>query len=165
MKLFSVFEPKHAQKTSLHERGLDMVFVPHGFSVWAFLFPFLWLLINRLWIGLVIYILFMIGFGVLMAGFSVSGLSLFVIDFGVRLIFGFYAQSFRRWLYRQKGWKEWGVTAARDRLDAELRFFDNFLLRENVAQPPQHKNLAGHMPFQTANTVAYPSNIGGKPAT
>ena len=97
------------------------VLVRDGFRFWAFVLPFVWLLVHRLWIeaGLVI------AAGLLIAAASAYfdlGPVATVLSLGLGAIIGMEAASLRIEAMRRRGWREWGVVEAENAHDAEVRF-------------------------------------------
>ncbi|MEM1047031.1 MAG: DUF2628 domain-containing protein [Pseudomonadota bacterium] len=104
--------------------ALDAVFIPEGFSLWAFLFPIPWMLINRMWLILMTFIV--------VTGFLEYGANFFgrIIP-GVFLIlatglFAFEAYALRRWTIEGKGYRLVGIASGRSLADAEQRFFETW---------------------------------------
>ncbi|MEX2450854.1 MAG: DUF2628 domain-containing protein [Rhodospirillales bacterium] len=103
----------------------NLVLVKEGFSWPAFLFSGLWALWNRMWLwgAVLIAANIAVGFGLKALGGdpTVHGL----ITFGVALIIGFIGNDLRRRSLSYKGYREFGVVAGGDMIEAERRFFDH----------------------------------------
>ncbi|MEO3997085.1 DUF2628 domain-containing protein [Mesorhizobium sp. CAU 1732] len=98
----------------------DAVIVRDGFHVFAFLIPFVWLLVHRLWIEALIALVvaLALGFAGSYAGFAAApALSLLV-----SLYVGLEGASLKLAALRRRGWREWGVVEADNRTDAETRY-------------------------------------------
>ena len=100
---------------------------------WAFLLGPLWMIWNRLWLVLVIYL---VAIAALFAGLTALGASSlvqFVVGFLIAVLIGCEAGSLRRWSLRRR-WTQAGVVAARDLEEAERRFFES--LTDGVPAAP-----------------------------
>jgi hypothetical protein len=100
-------------------------FVEEGFSLKAFVFPFLWVLYFRLWwhaVGLGAFNLALF----LLADNGVSHVTVLIVQLGVHLLVGFHANDWRRWRLRQKGHILTDLVTGDSKLRAELRFFDRY---------------------------------------
>lgn len=100
-------------------------FVRDGFHFWAFLLGPIWMIGQRLWLVLVIYL---IGIAALFAGLTALGVSRpaqFVVGLLIAVLVGCEAGSLRRWSLRRR-WTQAGVVAATDLEEAERRFFESW---------------------------------------
>lgn len=97
------------------------VLVRDGFHVWAFLLPFVWLLLHRLWIeaGLVIAAGLLVGMA---ANLGVPGPVATVLSLGLAVFVGLEAANLRIAALRRRGWREWGVVEAANADEAETRY-------------------------------------------
>jgi hypothetical protein len=98
-------------------------FVRDGFHFWAFLLGPLWMIWNRLWLVLVIYL---VAIAALFAGLTAIGVSRpaqFVVGVLIAVLIGCEAGSLRRWSLRRR-WTQAGVVVAKDLEEAERRFFE-----------------------------------------
>jgi hypothetical protein len=102
------------------------VFVRDGFHVWAALFGVVWFAFHQLWLALLAYVVVVTA---LAAGLWLShvgsDVSLFVLLL-VALLTGLEAASLRRWTLSRGNWRELDVVVARNRDEAERRFFDRW---------------------------------------
>lgn len=126
MIVYTVHEPGHPAK-SLDERADEVAFVKEGFSLWGFLVPPLWLLINGMWLECILAVLIGIG-----AGFSLTQLGLVaeagaIAYFLLMLIVGFEGNGLRRWRLERKGYVYLASVAGGSLEDCERRFFDAWL--------------------------------------
>jgi hypothetical protein len=123
MSVFTVHEPP-ARASEAFASPERFAFVRDGFSFWAFLITPIWMLWHRLWLVLVIYLALS---GLLHAGLwaagAPGGVRVFV-SLLLALLVGVEAGSLRRWTLGRRRWRELGVVVARDRDEAERRFFD-----------------------------------------
>jgi hypothetical protein len=99
------------------------VFVRDGFYGWAFLAAALWFLFHRLWLVLVLYLIFGVVLGVVFTVLHVPTALQVVSGLLIALLVGFEAASLWRWTLTRRGWKTLGFVVADDMEAAEHRFF------------------------------------------
>jgi hypothetical protein len=160
MSVFTIHEPPAAASEAYAEPE-RFAFVRDGFHFWAFLLGPLWMLRHRLWLVLLIYLL---AGAVLHAALWAAGASGGVRTFVsllIALLVGVEAGSLRRWTLRRRGWRELGVVVARDRDEAERRFFDSWDAPASVRTMPP---ASSQMPVSN-RSVARTDVIGLFPET
>lgn len=123
MSIYTVYEPP----LKAHESAPDperFVFVPDGFSFWAFLLAPLWLVRYRLWLAFIGYVIVAIALQIALrlvgasTGVTITVAALFA------LLIGFEAATLRRFTLSRRGWKNVGIVVGDDVESAERRFFD-----------------------------------------
>ena len=124
MPAFAVSEPpeNHLRASEHADR---IIFLRERFSLGAFLFGPLWMIWQRLWIVLVIYLV-VVGF--IEYGLQVVGMGWLVLAFVfglIQLLIGLEATTLLRWTRVRHGWRDCGVVIADDLEMAERRFFEN----------------------------------------
>jgi hypothetical protein len=125
MAVFTVHEPS-ARATEAFASPERFAFVRDGFSFWAFAIAPIWMLRHRLWLVLLIYLVFIaVLAGALWAVDASGGVWGFVYLL-VAVLIGVEAGSLRRWTLRRRRFRELGVVVARDQDEAERRFFDSW---------------------------------------
>ncbi len=128
MAIYTVYVPQEAAPGS--PTALDRaVLVRDSFHWLAFLFPVLWLLFNRLWLALLIFLAISIGGSAAAqaAGFPQSGIAVAGLLFS--LLVGLLAPDIKGWTLSRRGYPAVDVVAAPDQEDAERRFFERWLAR------------------------------------
>ena len=121
MAIYEVYISPNFKPNSQTESGIK--FVRDHTSVFALIVPIIWLIWNRLWLALAIYIVFM---AVMI--FSVDtkyGLVLSAISFIPALYLFLEGSALISADLRTKGWKMVGVVEANDRESAELKWFSS----------------------------------------
>lgn len=134
MITFSVHERPDAPADRL-DRAEALVFVRDGFHWSAAVFTPLWMLLNRLWLALVLYI---VGLGALGAALHLLGVHsrwIALAMIGVHLVIGFEAASLKRWTLGRRGWQELGSVAGRSADECERRFFEAWLPEQPFIAP------------------------------
>ncbi len=132
MPTYTVHEP-HPIAEDIDERATRLVFVKEGFSLLAFAIPVLWLLLNRLWL---MVILFLIVTAAVVAGVTYAGGNATAAGWAtmvLNLIFGFEARNVHRGVLSRKGYQVVGVVTGRDLEDAERRFLSEWLPEAKAA--------------------------------
>ena len=122
MPTYTVHEPplRKPESSSAPER---FVFVRDGFYFWAFVLPPVWLFVRRLWLALLIYIVFTIALAVGLKFVGLSSGVRTIAELLVSLAVGFEASSIWRWTLARRKWKTLGFVVGEDREIAERRFF------------------------------------------
>jgi hypothetical protein len=123
---YTVHEP-HPVANDLDERATRLVFVKEGFAVGAFALPALWLLSNRLWLELILYILLSVGLMMLITLLGGSQTEAGWATFVFNLILGLEARNIHRSALARRGYEVIGVVTGRDLADAERRFLSEWL--------------------------------------
>lgn len=106
-------------------RGDDeaVQFVPDSFAPLAFLFPWAWFPLQRMWWVTLGYLVLM---GLTVLALSLAGLSPLLrttITTALSLLIGLEATNLKRWTLRRRGWREVAVIVARSQDEAERRYF------------------------------------------
>lgn len=127
--------PRQGETMSAPER---FVFVRDGFHFWAFVLAPLWLLVHRLWLGLVMYV---VGYGLVGVAFfilRVPANAQLLVGLAIALLVGFEAPSIWRWTLTRRRWSTLGFVVGEDAEVAEQRFFANWAkpAAETPVSPP-----------------------------
>jgi hypothetical protein len=101
----------------------DVVFVKEGFSWPAFFIPFIWLIVKRMWLILVLTIAAFVGIFALAAAQVMPEALLVPLGFAFNLFFGLEGNGLRRWTLRRRGYEEVAAVTARNIEAAEFRYF------------------------------------------
>ena len=118
-KIFNVYEKPEASEPT--ER---VVLLREGFSVWAFLFHFFWLIANRLWQVALGYVAVLVTWRMVGHAMDLSLLSIGIVQFGLQLALGFHAYDLQGWTLKRRGYRHAGILAAESELAAERRYFE-----------------------------------------
>ncbi len=134
MPAFAILEPPRYQHTAIEQTD-RFIFLHERFSLGAFLFGPLWIIWQRLWLVLILYL---VGVGLIGYGLRVLGIGWIVVALVfalVHLLVGLEATTLVRWTRIKHGWRECGVVIADDLEMAERRFFDNRTALRPAAKP------------------------------
>lgn len=133
MTVFSVYEPPKAP-ADIALRAEALAFVKEGFSWPALFVPALWLIYQRMWIELVVFIAI---FAVLPFAFGLDRQNEELISWiGIALVvlFAFEANDLRAASLERRGYRLAGVAMGSDRTEAELDFFRHWLPQQVKAE-------------------------------
>jgi hypothetical protein len=138
VKTFLVFEPQAGNRTP--EEAERVVFLREKFSWLALVFGPLWLLWNRLWLGLAFWLAAMALIGATVAALRLESFIAVLVLSVPSLILAFEATLLQRQKLAADGFRDAGVVLAEDIESAERRFFDGWLAREK-AKPQSPSSL------------------------
>lgn len=124
MKTYTVHYPPESG-VSMTGLARDAILVKDGFSWPAFLVPFIWLLYNRMWIVLVIYVAAEIALAAIAAGLHLPDGLTMVMSLALSAIIGFQGNDFHRWSLERRRYKQQSIVAGANLSEAEHRFFAN----------------------------------------
>lgn len=105
------------------DSGAGAVFVPEGFSIWAFLFQPFWALYHRLWLVAVLMVLVALGLEVLAVRMQLSETQAWLLQFLLAVLIGAEARDFWRWTLTRRGYETRAALAGDDEEEAEIRYF------------------------------------------
>jgi Protein of unknown function (DUF2628) len=147
MLIYTVHEP-HSPPTALDDRADALVFVKEGFSMPAFLLGPFWLAAQRLWLGLLLYVvglLLLLGiFQILPGGKGAIGSVLVLAS----LAFGLEANAIRRWGLERRGYQMIGTAAGKSFEECEHRFLTGWIAGTSAAStaPGQTRSTSPSLP-------------------
>ena len=142
MTLYSVYEPP-AEAPDVVARAEALVFVKEGFSWPALFVPGLWLLYQRMWLELIVFVLIFAllawAFGGSAAGQALLGWT----SMAVVVLFAFEANDLKGAALERSGYRPAGVAIGRRVDDAELQFLRTWLPRQQRAAGEGQDRLRG----------------------
>jgi len=141
MAVYTVHEPPLRSGTAAPDPE-GFVFVRDGFYVWAFLLTPFWLIWNRLWLALLIYLVVIFGVAQALhhAGVQPGGRSLVMLL--ISFLVGLEAGTLRRFTLARRGFRNVGVVSGTNMEAAERRFFRDW----TAAGPGRPSDSAGRRP-------------------
>ncbi len=134
MSIYTVHEPPR-RETESPAHAERFVFVRDGFSWAAFLFGPLWMLRHRLWLVLVLYVLFIAVLAYGLRALEASVFTAVAAGVLVALLIGIEASTLRRWKLARRRWTNLGVVVGDDLEAAERRFFDAWVRGADLSRP------------------------------
>jgi hypothetical protein len=134
MPAFAVLEPPGYHDTA--ERADRFIFLHERFSLSAFLLGPLWMMWQRLWLELLVYLAVVaaVGYGLYALGVGWSAVILALAL--IQLFLGLEATMLVRGMRVRHGWRDGGVVIADDLELAERRFFDDRAAHRSAARAP-----------------------------
>lgn len=134
MQTYTIHEPPEGSADRI-ERAESLVFVKDGFSLVAAALPPLWMLANRLWLALLIYVAALVGFELLawIAGMGQQAVGWVIA--AAHLLIGLEADSIRRWSLARSGHRLIGSVTGRGSDDCERHFFEAWLKDQPFVSP------------------------------
>jgi hypothetical protein len=116
-KTFVVYEkPEAAEPT---ER---VVLLRDGFSWGAFVFNALWLLVNRQWLVLALYVAAVMMLATLAQLLQLSEPSAMLMQLWLQVMLGFHAYDLQGWLLTRRGYRAAGILVAESAMHAQRRY-------------------------------------------
>jgi Protein of unknown function (DUF2628) len=118
-KIFNIYEkPEVAEPTQRVEM------VREGFSFFAFVLNFFWLIFNRMWWVLLGYAAVLV-----LAGFAAEILKLtdpaiLGLQMLINLLLGFHAYDLQGWVLRRRGYRLAGVLVGESEMDVQRRYYE-----------------------------------------
>lgn len=130
MKIYSVhLNPKD---DSPYENA---VYIPEGFSIYAFIFTGFWALAHRLWWMALLFFLLHLGSGLYGEAVGLSASSIAFLELGFRVMIGLSAHDLWRQHLERSGWVTSDVVVAYSELEARHRYLERHLQSVLGASP------------------------------
>jgi Protein of unknown function (DUF2628) len=130
--LYSVYEPP-AEAPDVVARAEALVFVKEGFSWPALFVPGLWLLYQRMWLELIVFVLVFALLGWVFGGGAAGQTLLGWTSIAIVVLFAFEANNLKGAALERSGYRPVGVAVGRGVDDAELQFLRSWLPRQQGA--------------------------------
>lgn len=127
MRIYTVHVKPGPDGDLTADNQAQAVFVPEGFSFWAFLLQPVWALYHRLWLVAIGIFAAIVLLGVIVTALGLSGLQSFCLQILFAIAVGVLAQDFRRWTLDRRGYTIQAVVAGDALMDAESRYFREML--------------------------------------
>jgi hypothetical protein len=132
MPAFAVLEPPGYNGTAEHaDRS---IFLHEKFSLGAFLLGPLWMMWQRLWLELLVYLAVAVALGYGLYALGVGWPAIILAYSLIQLFLGLEATALVHWMRVRHGWRDGGVVIANDLDLAERRFFDSRAARHSAAK-------------------------------
>jgi hypothetical protein len=132
MAVYAVYAPPgDLDRSEIAER---VVFVREGFRPLAFLLPWLYFLLHRAWLPLLVYALGFAAVNVASAALALPPGMIVLTNLLFASLIGLEAPGLRQWSLRRKGFRQVGSVVARKPEEAEMRFFASVAAREHGAR-------------------------------
>ncbi len=146
MHTYTVHEPRDGPLDRL-ERGEALVFVRDGFSLAAAALTPFWMIANRLWLALLVYLAALIGIELIVWVVGLGQQTASWIMIAVHLLVGFENDTIRRWTLGRRGYDLVGSVSGRNSDACERRFVEAWLQERPFAvarpSPPPPPGVMG----------------------
>ncbi len=109
------------------ERAERLKFVREGFSLFAFVFPPLWMLANRLWLVLIGYLLVLGAMHGAITLFEIPDHWRYYVTMAMSLLIGFEADVLQRWSLDRRSWRMVATVSGSNYDECERRFFEHWV--------------------------------------
>lgn len=131
MTVYTVYEPPGGDDADTQARADKIAFVKEGFNWVALIVPALWLIFQRMWLELIVFLVIIgvipLFFGTGQAERELAGW----LTLAVTVVFAFEANDLRGWALQRRGYRFSGVASGRDRIEAERSFFTAWLPQQD----------------------------------
>ena len=124
MKTFTVHYPPESG-VSMTGLARDAILVKEGWCWPAFLIPFIWLLYNRMWIALAVYVAVELALAGIIAGLGAPDAFALVCSLAVSIILGLEGNNLYRWSLERRRYRQHAIITAANLVEAEHRFFSH----------------------------------------
>ncbi len=163
---YTVHEPPNPPATSV-ERAEKLIFVKDGFNWFAALLAPIWMLTNRLWLALLLYILVAGGMAVGLTAAGVAPYWVMMADIALNIMIGLEADSIMRWSLARGGAKMVGTVVGRNSAECERRFFETWLPNQPRLDGFHSRSAVSfdHAPAGAATYGAMPSSASSSGAS
>lgn len=138
MTVYSVYEPP-GDDADLEARLDKIAFVKDGFSWLALVIPILWLIYQRMWLELVVFLAAIALIPWLLGADPYARQLGGWLSLGLTVLFAFEANDLRGWALQRRGYRFVGAASGSDRTEAERSFFLSWLPRQQrrrIGIPP-----------------------------
>lgn len=137
MSVYTVHEPP-LRGDEVSPNPDRFVFVRDGFYFWAFLFAAPWMLVNRLWLSLFLYLVLSVAVTVGLWAIGADAGVQTMVALLIALLIGIEAGTLRRWKLARRGYRNVGVVVGEDLEEAERRFFTAWTAAEPTRPSSAH---------------------------
>ena len=129
MVVFTVHQPLGApgDRVAIAEK---VTFVRDGYSVSAAAFAPFWMIANRTWLALAVYVALAGAIQAAVLMLEIRGPAPGLLMAAIHAVVGFEAAGLRRAALERAGWTALGTVSGRSEAECERRFFDAWLTGE-----------------------------------
>lgn len=126
MVVFNVFQPPGPAGDRI-ATAEKVAFVRDGYSVTAAAFAPFWMVANRTWLALAIYLALFAAIQAAVMLLEIRGPVPGLLMAAIHAVVGFEAAGLRSAALERSGWTPLGTVSGRSEAECERRFFDNWL--------------------------------------
>jgi hypothetical protein len=129
--VYTVHEPPNPPADRL-DRAEQLEFVEDGFLWLAALFAPFWMIANRMWLALLLYLAGVFALALVLFALGVAPEWILVAVLALHLAIGSEAGSLRRWALERSGWRTLGAVAGQSLEECERRFLEGWLPEQPI---------------------------------
>lgn len=118
-KIYNAYEKPEAAEVT--ER---VVLLREGFSFWAFSLNALWLISQRMWSLLALYIAAIIAVSIVCDALGMAQVAIMLVQIWLQLMLGLHAYDLQGALLTRRGYRLAGVIVAQNDIAAERRYYE-----------------------------------------
>jgi hypothetical protein len=162
VKSYTVHQPPSPPAERI-DRAEALVFVKDGFSLFAFLIAPVWMLVNRMWLVLFIYVVLFAALRMILMAFGAPEPIANAVFFGLNLLVAFEADSLRRWTLERRGFVLIGTVTGDSYDVCQRRFFESWLPTVPAVEATEFAGGLGAPlsdPYRAAVATPQSSNLG-----
>ena len=141
MIAYTVHEPAEPS-SDLYARAEQVVFVKEGFAWFALVFPILWLLYQRMWVVLGIFIGASIAVSMLMLALGASEQAAAWSSFALGALLALQANDLRRWTLESSDYLLMATVTGRNLDECEMKYFQQMVAQAPAQQLPANSDAA-----------------------
>jgi hypothetical protein len=164
MAVYTVHLPP--QPADLGDIAEKTAFIPEGFSFAAYAYGPLWLLWQRLWLALGVWVVIAVVYGFAANALKLPVLAHLALFEMAQIFIGLEANNLRRSALARSGFELADVVTGSKRVDAEHSFFHRFIETRPVEVPiaplPPSKPTSGPVRPMDTEVLGLFSDIGGR---
>ena len=138
------------------------VFVREGFSWLALLSPMLWALYHRLWLVLLGFVVVVLVVNLVITAAGFPNVVNTIVSVAIHVLFAAEAQDFRRWTLTRRGYDVTSVVVAKNRDEAETRYFRGWCEAFNAHQANHEAGDKVEISFRSLKTEPAAGNAQGE---
>lgn len=157
---FTIYEPPNPPADRI-DRAERLVFIKDGFSFPALLLGPFWLLLNRMWVVLALYVVVAIGVGTALEWMKVAPMWVSLAGIALNFIVALEGDSIRRWTLERNGYRFISTVVGRSTAECERRFFERWLPQQPILRPREPavvSEMASPLPTQAPTTAGFMSS-------
>jgi hypothetical protein len=159
MAVYTVHEPP-LRRGAVAPDPDRFVFVRDGFYVWAFLLTPLWLIWNRLWLVLLLYLVATFGIAEAMHRAGVQPLGRSLVILLISFLVGLEAGTLRRFTLTRRGFRNVGLVSGTNMEAAERRFFSDWTTAASGRSPGSPGRRPSPLPPSPPGAFHAPPIVG-----
>lgn len=137
-----------------HDEPTEAVIIKEGFSHFAFFLAPIWLVMNKLWLGLVLYLIAVSILSYISSFLATPVETRLMICLIAAFYIGLEANNWKCWELRKNGYNELGILLAKNHADAERSWFMHNFKEVSVSPTKKQTPHSSQESFLSIGLVA-----------